>query len=93
MRLPAPQTTVAIMYENSVVHVEKEELAYPISSLIADCGGIMGLFVGFNFVMIWKLLISFTTKIVTSWERGAKVSYTTNKNTNVEEGVKETNVN
>ena len=64
MRMPAPQTTVAIMYENSIVHVEKEELAYPMSSLIADCGGIMGLFVGFNFIMIWKLLISFIKKIV-----------------------------
>ena len=56
MRMPAPQTTVAIMYENSIVHVEKEELAYPLSSLIADCGGIMGLFVGFNFLMIWDLI-------------------------------------
>ena len=70
--MPAPQTTVAIMYDNSIVLVEKEELVYPMSSLIADCGGIMGLFVGFNFIMIWKLLISFTNKLVTAWERRQK---------------------
>ena len=67
--MPAPQTTVAIMYDNSIVLLEKEELVYPMSSLIADCGGIMGLFVGFNFIMIWKLLISSTDKLVAAWER------------------------
>ena len=67
--MPAPNTNVAIMFENSIVHVEKEELAYPMSSLIADSGGILGLFVGFNFLMIWKSLISFTKKIITIWKR------------------------
>ena len=73
--MPAPNTNVAIMFENSIVHVEKEELAYPMSSLIADCGGIMGLFVGFNFVMIWKLLISFTKKIITYLEERGQNMY------------------
>ena len=71
--MPAPNTNVAIMFENSIVHVEKEELAYPMSSLIADSGGIMGLFVGFNFLMIWKLLISFTKKIITIWKREGRI--------------------
>ena len=85
MRQPAPNTTVAIMYESSIVHVEKEELAYPMSSLIADSGGILGLFVGFNFVMIWDFLISFTKKIITVWKGKDKVSCTNTKNTVVKE--------
>ena len=75
MRVPAPNTNVAIMFENSIVHVEKEELAYPMSSLIADSGGIMGLFVGFNFLMIWKSLISFTKKIITYLEERGQNMY------------------
>ena len=75
MRVPAPNTNVAIMFENSIVHVEKEELAYPMSSLIADSGGILGLFVGFNFLMIWKLLISFTKKIITYLEERGQNMY------------------
>ena len=71
--MPAPNTNVAIMFENSIVHVEKEELAYPMSSLIADSGGILGLFVGFNFLMIWKSLISFTKKIITIWKREGEI--------------------
>ena len=35
--------------------VEKEELAFSIVSLIGDCGGALGLFIGFNFHMIWDL--------------------------------------
>ena len=81
MRQPAPNTTVAIMYESSIVHVEKEELAYPLSSLIADSGGILGLFVGFNLVMILDFLISFTKKIITVWKGKNKVSYTNTNNT------------
>ena len=73
--MPAPNTNVAIMFENSIVHVEKEELAYPMSSLIADSGGIMGLFVGFNFLIIWKSLISFTKKIITYLEERGQNMY------------------
>ena len=82
--MPAPNTNVAIMFENSIVHVEKEELAYPMSSLIADSGGIMGLFVGFNFIMIWKLLISFINKLVTAWER-RQTKYAVRTQINVKE--------
>ena len=82
MRIPTPETTVAIMYDNSIVHVEKEELAYPMSSFFADCGGIMGLFVGFNFIMILKLLISIVKKIGADWKRNDKV-YCPNTDTDV----------
>ena len=35
------------------VEVLREELSYPFLSLVADIGGVLGLFIGFNFLMIW----------------------------------------
>ena len=34
--------------------VETEELIYPQSSLVAEFGGILGLFLGFSFMTIWQ---------------------------------------
>ena len=34
-------------------HVEKEELIYPLSYLVAEFGGILGLFLGFSFISLW----------------------------------------
>ena len=42
-------------FPNGKVLVEKEELAHPLKSLVADIGGILGLFIGFNFLMFWDL--------------------------------------
>ena len=47
---------VLIMFDSPSVLTETEELAYSLSSLVADCGGVLGLFVGFNFLMIWDFL-------------------------------------
>ena len=44
------------MFNNPSVLTETEELAYSLSSLVADCGGLLGLFVGFNFLMIWDFI-------------------------------------
>ena len=33
--------------------VEKEELIYPIASLVAEVGGTFSLFLGFSFITIW----------------------------------------
>ena len=41
------------VFANGKVLVEKEELAYPIKALVADVGGVLGLFIGFNFLMFW----------------------------------------
>ena len=40
-------------FQTNIVEVHKEEFAYPTISLVADVGGVLGLFVGFNFLMIW----------------------------------------
>ena len=47
---------VKIMFDRPGVLTETEELAYSLSSLVSDCGGVLGLFVGFNFLMIWDFL-------------------------------------
>ena len=33
--------------------VEREELIYPLSSLVAEFGGTLGLFLGFSFMTLW----------------------------------------
>ena len=50
------KTVVAITFDSPNVLTETEELAYSESSLVADCGGVLGLFVGFNFLMIWDFI-------------------------------------
>ena len=39
------------------VQVLKEEEAHSFSSLVADVGGVLGLFIGFNFLMLWDWVV------------------------------------
>ena len=39
------------------------EAAYSALTLVADCGGLLGLFIGFNFLMIWDLVVIVGIKI------------------------------
>ena len=48
-------STELVLYLSDTVQVLKEEMAFPFGSLVADCGGVLGLFIGFNFLMIWDL--------------------------------------
>ena len=50
----ANTTRLKIMFDSPYVLTEEEE-AYSIGSIVADCGGALGLFIGFNFLMIWDL--------------------------------------
>ena len=45
------------LFLSDTVQVMKEEMAFPFGSLVADCGGILGLFIGFNFLMIWDWIM------------------------------------
>ena len=38
---------------SSKTRVETEELIYPMSTLVAEFGGTLGLFLGFSFISIW----------------------------------------
>ena len=42
---------------NPTIEVLREEEAYPFLSLVADIGGILGLFIGFNFLMIFDWIV------------------------------------
>ena len=50
-------STELVLYLSDTVQVLKEEMAFPFGSLVADCGGILGLFIGFNFLMIWDWIM------------------------------------
>ena len=50
-------TVVGPIFASDIIKVHKEEEAFPFISLVADCGGILGLFIGFNFLMIWDWII------------------------------------
>ena len=47
------------MFTSENILVRKEVEAFPFISLVADCGGILGLFLGFNFLMIWEWIMDF----------------------------------
>ena len=54
---------IRILFSGQTVIIEKEELAYPFITLMADFGGVLGLFIGFNFLMIWDIIFSVIEKI------------------------------
>ena len=58
----ANSTEVQLVFQSSTVEVLKEEQAYSIESFVADMGGVLGLFVGFNFLMFWDFIILLKTK-------------------------------
>ena len=50
------------LFASDTILVLKEEMAYPLSSFVAECGGVLGLFLGFNFMMIWDWIQMFLLK-------------------------------
>ena len=55
------------MFATSSVQVLREEEAFSFGDLVADCGGVLGLFVGFNFLMVWDWLVLFVGKLTKSF--------------------------
>ena len=41
---------------------KKEAYVYPWTSLVAEFGGTLGLFVGFSFLMVWDIIDEVLTK-------------------------------
>ena len=56
-----------MLFASSLTVLEQEVYKVDITDLVADCGGILGLFVGFNFLMVWDFLVSFVKKIKECW--------------------------
>ena len=46
------------VFSTQNILVRREILAFPTDSLVADCGGVLGLFLGFNFLMVWEWVLS-----------------------------------
>ena len=61
--VPGNWTQMLLMYESDSIEVQKEEEAYSFLSMVADCGGLLGLFIGFNFLMIWDGMIFSLTSL------------------------------
>ena len=63
LRSEVNETRITLMYASPTIHVKKEEEAYSVRSLVADLGGSLGLFIGFNFLMIWDLIMFLVEKV------------------------------
>ena len=50
------QTKLNIIFSTSTIVLEREEFAFPFGSFVADFGGILGLFIGFNFLSVLEFL-------------------------------------
>ena len=50
-------TAMVIPVFDTTVQILREQEAYPFVSFMADIGGILGLFIGFNFLMVWGWIV------------------------------------
>ena len=50
-------TVVSLRFAGHTILTEQEEWSYSFGSLVADLGGLLGLFVGFNFMQLWDLVL------------------------------------
>ena len=44
--------------------IKTEQLIYPATSLVADFGGTLGLFLGFSFITLWDSLLGKAYKVI-----------------------------
>ena len=56
-------TILVPRFATASVQVLTEVEAFSFGSLVADCGGVLGLFLGFNFLMIWDCVVMIVEKI------------------------------
>ena len=50
-------STLIPYFSSKSIEVLREEEAYSFMSLVADVGGVLGLFIGFNFLMFWDCIV------------------------------------
>ena len=50
-------TRLWLTFAGQKIYVEKEVKSYSVASFVADCGGLLGLFIGFNFLMILDVFV------------------------------------
>ena len=66
-------TRLSLIYTSASVQVLKEEMAFSFQSLIADIGGVLGLFFGFNFLLIWEWILWCFIMLATKGMTGNKI--------------------
>ena len=49
--------TFALWAVDNNIYVETEALLYPGTSLVAEIGGTLGLFIGFSFMILWDAIV------------------------------------
>ena len=49
---PENTTELNLRYTSALIEVQKEEYAYSFLTLVADIGGVLGMFIGFNFLIL-----------------------------------------
>ena len=57
------ECTLDIIFASRVVVVEKEESTFPFQSFVAECGGCLGLFLGFSFLLVLDALMQGMKKL------------------------------
>ena len=57
------ESRIFLAFTSLKVMVNKQMWSYSTSSFVADYGGLLGLFVGFNFLMIWDFAILMKQKM------------------------------
>ena len=62
--IPNGFTQLAFTFSSDLIEIMREEEAYPFLSLVADCGGVLGLFIGFNFITIWDWTLIVLTRFL-----------------------------
>ena len=53
---PENTTGLSFGFSSNTMSVSEEVLIYPTTSFLAEAGGALGLFLGFNFVMVWDII-------------------------------------
>ena len=54
---PTGITVLLQSFASDSVIVQREVEAFSFQSLVADCGGVLGLFIGFNFLTVWDWIV------------------------------------
>ena len=61
---PENKTVFWPYFTTHTIEVQKEEVAFSFGSLVADVGGVLGMFIGFNFIILWEWIILCVQKIL-----------------------------
>ena len=73
---PYPNTTSFVpIFSSDSVPIMREEEAFSLVSLMADIGGVLGLFIGFNFLMVYEWVVFCYEKLAPRWQYDAERQY------------------